>query len=141
MQGNQTRLIASALPRNDARKIGGATLVALSNMCFQTLHYMPLREALALRQATSKESPFHSPVIASEHSERSNQTAKNPQTKKHRITRKSARRAMAKPQHSRALDSAIFSFTIAHRFQSPSHSAQRQCSSRRHNVDACAVDY
>ena len=48
---------------------------------------------------------------------------------------------MAKPQHSAALKIAIFDSPLLTNFRIPNHSAQRQCSSRRHNVDACAVEH
>ena len=87
---------------------------------------MSLREALASWQATSKETPFHSLVIASEHNERGNQQAKNPPTKKQRITRKSVRKAMAKPQHSAALKIAIFDSPLLTNFRIPNKNATNQ---------------
>ena len=44
-------------------------------------------------------------------------------TNEHRIPRKSARKAMAKPQHSRALDSAIFDSLLLINYRIPNHSA------------------
>ena len=48
---------------------------------------------------------------------------------------------MAKPQHSAALKIAIFDSPLLIDSNIPNHSAQRQCSSRRRNVDACAVEH
>ena len=110
--GCSTRLIAT-LVTLARNDTMSATKVAPPN-----IHYFLSLRALA-KQSTGTESP----------------------TTKQRIPRKSARKAMAKPQHSRALKFAIPQSAIAHRFYPPNHSAQRQCSSRRRNVDACAVDY